>query len=70
MTGSHFTRIGVSVSALAAAALTLTACGGAANSGGGSAGGSGTPSQTLNIGYDSDPAAYGGWPAAGGARQG
>jgi peptide/nickel transport system substrate-binding protein len=56
MTGSHLKRIGVS--AVALAALSLTACGGAANSGGG-AGGSGTPSQTLTIGYDSDPAPQG-----------
>src|SRR6202042_2930458 len=56
MTGSHFQRIGIS--ALAIAALTLTACGSAASSGG-SAGGSGTPSQTLTIGYDSDPAPQG-----------
>jgi peptide/nickel transport system substrate-binding protein len=56
MTGSHLKRIGVS--AVALAALSLTACGGAANSGG-SAGGSGTPSQTLTIGYDSDPAPQG-----------
>ena len=50
MTGSHFKRIGVS--ALTVAALSLTACGGAASGGG-------TTSQTLTIGYDSDPAPQG-----------
>src|SRR5580693_3568508 len=55
MTGSYFKRIGVG--ALAVAALSLTACGGAAS--GGSASGSGTPSQTLTLGYDSDPAPQG-----------
>ena len=66
MTGSHFQRIGIS--ALAIAALTLTACGSAASSGG-SAGGSGTPSQTLSIGYDSDPAPQGYDPLLYGAGQ-
>ncbi|HTR94497.1 MAG TPA: ABC transporter substrate-binding protein [Trebonia sp.] len=55
MTGSHFKRIGVS--ALTVAAMSLTACGSAASSGGTSDGG--TPSQTLTIGYDSDPAPQG-----------
>src|ERR1700759_525266 len=50
MNGYHFKRIGVS--ALAVAALSLTACGSAA-------GGSGTPSETLTVGYDSDPAPQG-----------
>jgi len=59
MTGSPFKRIGVSV--LAVAALSLTACGSAASSGasGSGASGNGTPSQTLTIGYDSDPAPQG-----------
>ena len=62
MTVSPIKRIGVS--ALAVAALSLTACGGSAASGGGSSGsgsasGSGTPSETLTIGYDSDPAPQG-----------
>ncbi len=71
MTGSHFKRIGVS--ALAVAALSLTACGSAASGGSaaarGSAGGSGTPSQTLTIGYDSDPAPQGYDPLLYGAGQ-
>ncbi len=54
MTGFHFKRIGAS--ALTVAALSLTACG-AATSGGAS--GSGTPSETLTIGYDADPAPQG-----------
>ena len=58
MTGSPYKRIGVSV--LAVAALSLTACGSAASGGaGGGASGGGTPSQTLTIGYDSDPAPQG-----------
>src|SRR5580658_3055166 len=63
MTVSPINRIGVS--ALAVAALCLTACGGAASSGGGTASGSGStsgsgaPSETLTIGYDSDPAPQG-----------
>lgn len=76
MTGSHFPRIGIQrigiqrigISALAIAALTLTACGSAASSGG-SAGSSGTPSQTLSIGYDSDPAPQGYDPLLYGAGQ-
>jgi len=66
MTGSTIKRIGIS--ALAVAALSLTACGSAASSGG-SAGGSGTPSQTLSIGYDSDPAPQGYDPLLYGAGQ-
>src|SRR5580704_14055319 len=66
MTGSNFQRIGIS--ALAIAALTLTACGSAASSGG-SAGSSGAPSQTLSIGYDSDPAPQGYDPLLYGAGQ-
>ena len=66
MTGSNIKRIGIS--ALAVAALSLTACGSAASSGG-SAGSSGTPSQTLSIGYDSDPAPQGYDPLLYGAGQ-
>jgi peptide/nickel transport system substrate-binding protein len=66
MTGSHFKRIGVS--ALAVAALSLTACGGAASSGS-SASSSGAPSETLTIGYDSDPAPQGYDPLLYGAGQ-
>ena len=66
MTGSTIKRIGIS--ALAVAALSLTACGSAASSGG-SAGSSGTPSQTLSIGYDSDPAPQGYDPLLYGAGQ-
>src|ERR1700744_2933704 len=54
MNGYHFKRIGVS--ALAVAALSLTACGSAASGGNGGAGGSGAPSETLTVGYESDPA--------------
>ena len=61
MNGYHFKRIGVS--ALAVAALSLTACGSAASSG------SGTPSETLTIGYDSDPAPQGYDPLLYGAGQ-
>src|ERR1700733_11491496 len=57
MNGYHFKRIGVS--ALAVAALSLTACGSAASSGNGGTSGSGTPSETLTVGYDSDPAPQG-----------
>ena len=57
MNGYHFKRIGVS--ALAVAALSLTACGSAASGGNGGASGSGTPSETLTVGYDSDPAPQG-----------
>jgi peptide/nickel transport system substrate-binding protein len=58
MTGSQFKRIGAS--ALAVAALSLTACGSAASSGGGTAtGGSTSGGQALTIGYDSDPAPQG-----------
>src|SRR5580692_2010251 len=68
MTGSHFKRIGVG--ALAVAALSLTACGGAASGGSASGGGgSATPSQTLTIGYDSDPAPQGYDPLLYGAGQ-
>jgi peptide/nickel transport system substrate-binding protein len=68
MTGSHFKRIGVS--ALAVAALSLTACGAASGGGAsGSTSGSGTPSQTLTIGYDSDPAPQGYDPLLYGAGQ-
>src|SRR3984885_15388773 len=57
MNGYHFKRIGVS--ALAVAVLSLTACGSAASSGNGGASGRGTASETLTIGYDSDPAPQG-----------
>src|ERR1700743_83464 len=59
MTGSQFKRIGAS--ALAVAALSLTACGSAASSGGATATGGGSTSggQALTIGYDSDPAPQG-----------
>ncbi len=63
MTVSTIKRIGAG--ALAVAALSLTACGSTAASGGssgsasGSAGGSTGPSETLTIGYDSDPAPQG-----------
>jgi peptide/nickel transport system substrate-binding protein len=73
MTVSPINRIGVS--ALAVAALCLTACGGTAASGGGgsssSANGSGSaaPSETLTIGYDSDPAPQGFDPLLYGAGQ-
>jgi peptide/nickel transport system substrate-binding protein len=65
MTGSKFTRIGAS--ALAVAALSLTACGGAAS--GGSGGSTASGSQTLTIGYDSDPAPQGYDPLLYGAGQ-
>src|SRR5580693_6132024 len=67
MTGSHFKRIGVG--ALAVAALSLTACGGAASGGSASGSGGGTTSQTLTIGYDSDPAPQGFDPLLYGAGQ-
>ena len=60
MTVSTIKRIGAG--ALAVAALSLTACGGSVASGGASstsASGSGAPSETLTIGYDSDPAPQG-----------
>jgi peptide/nickel transport system substrate-binding protein len=62
MTVSTIKRIGAG--ALAVAALSLTACGGsAASSGGGAASGAASgstgPSETLTIGYDSDPAPQG-----------
>src|ERR1700728_5103 len=71
-TGSHFKHIGVS--ALAVAALALTACGSAAGSGGGAASGGassggGAQSETLTIGYDSDPAPQGYDPLLYGAGQ-
>src|ERR1700743_1700631 len=69
MNGYHFKRIGVS--ALAVAALSLTACASAASgaTGGASGSGSGTPSETLTIGYDSDPAPQGYDPLLYGAGQ-
>jgi peptide/nickel transport system substrate-binding protein len=70
MTGSQFKRIGAS--ALAVAALSLTACGSAASSGGGtSSGGSSSAGggQALTIGYDSDPAPQGYDPLLYGAGQ-
>jgi peptide/nickel transport system substrate-binding protein len=71
MTGSQFKRIGAS--ALAVAALSLTACGSAASSGGGggaAAGGSSSSGgQALTIGYDSDPAPQGYDPLLYGAGQ-
>jgi peptide/nickel transport system substrate-binding protein len=65
MTGSAFKLIGAS--ALAVAAVSLTACGGTTSSGGSSGGASG--SQTLTIGYDSDPAPTGYDPLLYGAGQ-
>jgi peptide/nickel transport system substrate-binding protein len=69
MTGSQFKRIGAS--ALAVAALSLTACGSAAGGGSASSGGSGSASggQALTIGYDSDPAPQGYDPLLYGAGQ-
>src|SRR5579863_7834598 len=76
MTVPPIKRIGVR--ALAVAALSLTACGSAASGGGSTSGstscstgasGSGTPSETLTIGYDSDPAPQGYDPLLYGAGQ-
>src|ERR1700722_8682860 len=61
MTVSPIKRIGAG--AIAVAALSLTACGSTAASG------SGTPSETLTIGYDSDPAPQGYDPLLYGAGQ-
>src|ERR1700729_2640254 len=67
MTVSPINRIGVS--ALAVGALCLTACGGGGSTSSTSANGSSAPSETLTIGYDSDPAPQGFDPLLYGAGQ-
>ncbi|WP_181803358.1 ABC transporter substrate-binding protein [Streptomyces shenzhenensis] len=63
MTGFNFKRLGVSALTLASVAVSVTACGGSTNGAGGS------PSSTLTLGYDADPAPQGYDPLRYGAGQ-